>query len=176
MYIFVNILPLLYNVAMAKKQGRRGHQKQQGPRKVIQNRRARHDYELGDSLVVGLQLTGAETKSLRMGHGQLRGAYVTVKENELYLLNGTVNGTSGVPVPEQDQSRTRKLLARRREIDALLEAKTQGRTIVPLEILTAGRYIKLRIAIGKGKKTWDKRQTLRKRDDARDSERAMKNH
>jgi SsrA-binding protein len=111
-----------------------------------------------------------------MGHGQLRGAYVTVKENELYLLNGTVNGTSGVPVPEQDQSRTRKLLARRREIDALLEAKTQGRTIVPLEILTAGRYIKLRIAIGKGKKTWDKRQTLRKRDDARDSERAMKNH
>lgn len=61
-------------------------------------------------MVVGLQLTGAETKSLRMGHGQLRGAYVTTKDDELYLLNGTVNGTSGVPVPEQDQSRTRKLL------------------------------------------------------------------
>ena len=174
MFILVNTSPLLYNGSMAKKQGRRGHQKQQGPRKVIQNRRAHHDYELGDSLVVGLQLTGAETKSLRMGHGQLRGAYVTTKDDELYLLNGTVNGTSGVPVPEQDQSRTRKLLAKRREIDALIAAKTQGRSIVPLEILTGGRYIKLRIAVGKGKKAYDKRASLKKKDEERSIRREIK--
>src|SRR3954463_13504945 len=91
----------------------------------ISNRRARFDYELGDSLVVGLELTGAETKSLRMGHGQLRGAYVTVKENELYLLNSTINGVAGVGISEQDQTRTRKLLAKRREIEALIDAKQQ---------------------------------------------------
>jgi SsrA-binding protein len=98
--------------------------KASGPKR-IQNRRARFDYELGDSLVVGLELTGAEVKSLRMGHGQLRGAYVTVKDNELYLLNGAINGTHAVPLSETEQIRTRKLLAKRREIDALVEAKQQ---------------------------------------------------
>lgn len=148
--------------------------KKQSSQKLIQNRRARFDYELGDSLVVGLQLTGAETKSLRMGHGQLRGAYVTVKDGELYLFNGTINGTHGVAVPESDQARTRKLLAKRKEIDALITAKQQGRTIVPIEIMTGGRFIKLRIAIGKGKKQYDKRQTLKKRDQERESQAAIK--
>lgn len=159
---------------MPKKSARRGHKHQSHQPKAIQNRRARHDYELGDSLVVGLELTGPEVKSLRMGHGQLRGAYVTVKDDELYLLNGTITGTSGVPLTETEQTRTRKLLAKRREIDALIEAKTQGRTIVPLEILTDSRYIKLRIAIGKGKKRWDKRQTLKKRDETRAMQAAIK--
>lgn len=159
---------------MAKKATRRGHKLAGNQTKSITNRRARHDYELGDSLVVGLELTGAETKSLRMGHGQLRGAYVTTKNNELYLLNATIHGTAGVPVPEDIQSRTRKLLAKRREIDALIEAKTQGRTIVPLDILTQGRFIKLRLAVGKGKKNWDKRQTLKKRDDQRTADRALR--
>ncbi|HEY4160627.1 MAG TPA: SsrA-binding protein SmpB [Candidatus Saccharimonadales bacterium] len=142
--------------------------------KSIQNRRARFDYELGDSLVVGLELTGAEVKSLRLGHGSLRGAYVTVKNNELFLLNGTINGTSGIPIAEQDQARTRRVLAKRREIEALIEAKTQGRTIVPLELLTRGRFIKLRIAVGKGKKQYDKRQTLKARDESRQIKRALK--
>ncbi|HSX43018.1 MAG TPA: SsrA-binding protein SmpB [Candidatus Saccharimonadales bacterium] len=142
--------------------------------KSIQNRRARFDYELGDSLVVGVALTGAETKSLRMGHGQLRGAYVTVQNGELYLFNGTINGTHGVPVPESDQSRNRKLLAKRREIEALIAAKQQGRSIVPLELLTGGRFIKLRIAVGKGKKQYDKRQTLKARDQDRESRAALK--
>jgi SsrA-binding protein len=135
--------------------------------KQIVNRRARHDYELGDSLVVGVALTGAETKNLRLGHGQLRGAYVTAKEGELLLINAAINGTSGIPIPEEEQTRSRKLLAKRREIDALIEAKQQGRTIVPLEMLTHGRYIKLRIAIGRGKKHYDKRQSLKKRDQER---------
>lgn len=142
--------------------------------KLIQNRRARHDYELGDSLVVGVELTGREVKSLRMGHGQLRGAYVTVRNGELFLLGSTINGTSGVPLSEQEQMRTRKLLAKRREIDALIAAKQQGRSIVPLELLTAGRYIKLRIAVGKGKRTYDKRQTLKQRDESRAISRAVR--
>ena len=117
--------------------------------------------------MVGLELTGAETKSLRMGHGQLRGAYVTVKDEELFLINATISGTSGIPINEFDQTRARKLLAKKREIASLIAAKQQGRTIVPLEILTGGRFIKLRLSAGKGKKHYDKRQTLKARDDAR---------
>lgn len=142
--------------------------------KRITNRRASHDYELGDSLVVGLELSGAETKALRMGHGQLRGAYVTVKQSELFLINATISGTSGIPINEEDQTRARKLLAKRREIEALMAAKQQGKTIVPLEILTGGRYIKLRLSVGRGKKRYDKRQTLKARDDARRTQAALK--
>jgi SsrA-binding protein len=137
-----------------------------GPRS-ISNRRARFDYELGDSLIVGIELTGAEVKNLRMNHGHLKGAYVTVKDNELLLINATVVGTNGVKIDEADQTRPRKLLAKRKEIDALIAAKQQGRTIVPLDIFTGGRYIKLKIAIGKGKKRYDKRQSLKAKDQTR---------
>jgi SsrA-binding protein len=143
-------------------------------KKTIQNRRARHDYELGDSLVVGLELSGAEVKSLRMGHGQLRGAYVTVKGDELFLINAAINGTNGIPIDEHDQTRARKLLAKRREIDHLVAAKQQGRTIVPLEMLTGGRFIKLRISVGKGKKNYDKRQSLKAKDEKRNMAQALK--
>lgn len=135
--------------------------------KLITNRRARHDYDLEDGLVVGIALTGAETKNLRRGHGQLRGAYVTVKDNNLFLVNATISGSPGIAIEESDQTRARQLLARRREINALIAAKQQGRTLVPLEILTKGRYIKVRIAAGKGKKLYDKRQTLKRRDEQR---------
>ena len=135
--------------------------------KQITNRRARHDYELGDSLVVGISLNGRETKALRMGHGQLQGAYVNVKDEELWLINATIHGTNGIPIADDEKTRTRKLLAKRREIKHLIEAKQQGRTIVPLELLTGGRYIKVRIAVGKGKKAYDKRQTLKQRDASR---------
>lgn len=135
--------------------------------KVIQNRRARFDYELGDSLVVGIELSGAEVKALRLGHGHLRGAYVTVKGDELFLINATITGTHGVAISESDQTRARKLLAKRREIRALIEAKQQGKTIVPLELLTGARFIKLRLAMGRGKKQYDKRQALKRRDEQR---------
>ncbi|HET9174330.1 MAG TPA: SsrA-binding protein SmpB [Candidatus Saccharimonadales bacterium] len=148
--------------------------KKKAQSKQITNRRARYDYELGDSLVVGIELLGAETKALRLGHGQLRGAYVTVKGTELYLMNATISPSTGIPIPEADQTRARKLLAKRREITSLIEAKQQGRTIVPLEMLTQGRFIKLRIAIGKGKKAYDKRQTLKKRDEDRTIRAALK--
>ncbi|TXG76346.1 SsrA-binding protein SmpB [Patescibacteria group bacterium] len=144
----------------------------------IINRRARFDYELSDDLVVGLELTGAETKSLRRGHGQLRGAYVTVKDSarggELWLINASITGDNGIVISDTDKTRARKLLAKRREIDALIAAKQQGRTIVPLELLTRGRYIKLRISVGKGKKHYDKRETIKRRDTDRQTKAELK--
>lgn len=153
---------------MAKK----NHKKK--PSGQITNRRARHDYELDDSLVVGMALSGAETKALRLGRGQLQGAYVTVKDGELWLLNATISGTTGIPIDETKQTRSRKLLAKRREIEQLVAAKQQGKTILPLSILTNGRYIKLRIAVGKGKKLYDKRQVLKKRDETLQINTALK--
>jgi SsrA-binding protein len=153
--------------------GKKKSKKPSAP-KAISNRRARHDYELGDSLVAGLELTGAETKSLRMGHGHLRGAYVTVKGNELFLINATIAGSSGIPIVDTETTRARKLLVKRRQIEAMLDAKQQGNTIVPLEILTGGRYIKLRIAIGRGKKLYDKRHALKTRDEERTIKREVK--
>lgn len=142
--------------------------------KVISNRRARHDYDLGDGLVAGIELSGAETKSLRMGHGHLRGAYVTVKQDELFLINATIAGTNGIPIDETEQTRARKLLIKKRERDALMAAKQQGQTIVPLEILTGTRYIKVRIAVGRGRKQYDKRQALKARDGKRSIDAAVK--
>lgn len=148
--------------------------KKQAQTRSITNRRARFDYELGDSLVVGLQLSGAEVKNLRMGHGQLRGAYVTLKDGELWLINTTINGTSSIPISESDQTRARKILAKKREILALAEAKQQGKTIIPLDLLTGGRYIKLRISVARGKKKYDKRQALKARDESRNIAQALK--
>ncbi|MBX4201343.1 SsrA-binding protein SmpB [Candidatus Saccharibacteria bacterium] len=136
---------------------------------TITNRRARFDYELGESLVVGLELTGAETKALRLGHGQLRGAYVNVLNNELWLVGAQITSTKGVPIAEDEVIRSRKLLAKRKEIDSLISARQAGNTIVPLEVLTRGRYIKLRIAVGRGKKTYDKRETIKRRQQEREA-------
>jgi SsrA-binding protein len=140
----------------------------------IVNRRARYDYELGDSLVVGLELSGAETKALRMGHGQLRGAYVNVLNDELWLVGAQITSSRGVPISEDQQNRSRKLLAKRREIDRLIAARQAGNTIVPTELLTRGRYIKLRIAVGRGKKRYDKRETIKRRQQEREANRSIR--
>ena len=135
---------------------------------TIANRRARFDYKLGDSLVVGIALTGAETKALRYNHGQLHGAYVTVKNDELWLVNAQIMPSAGIPIDEPGQTRSRKLLAKRKEIEKLIAAKQQGNTIIPLELLTRSRYIKLRIATGRGKKRYDKRETIKRRQQERE--------
>lgn len=154
---------------MAKKKSA-GHQT-----KKITNKRAKFDYDLGDSFVAGLSLTGAETKALRMGHGHLRGSYVTVNNNELYLLNATITGFKGVKLDETEQTRTRKLLMKRREIDALIEQKNQGKSIIPTELLTGGRYIKLRLGVGVGRKKYDKRELIKKRDTQRNQAVELRN-
>lgn len=141
---------------------------------MIVNRRARFDYTIGDTYIVGLVLSGRETKALRLGQGQLTGSYVTIKDNQLLLINALISGTSGIPIDEQDKTRSRRLLAKRREINHLIQAKVQGRTIIPLELLTQGRYIKLKIAIAQGKKNYDKRQTLKARSEQRQIDNAVK--
>lgn len=150
---------------MAKKKRRAG---------AITNRRARFDYHIEDGYVVGIELTGAEAKSLRLGRGQLNGAYVVVKDNQLYLINATITGDHRIRIAEAEQTRARRLLAKRREIDALIEQKKQGRTIVPLELHTTGRYVKLRIASARGKKRYDKRETIKKRTQDREARRLMR--
>lgn len=144
--------------------------------KQISNRRARHDYDLGDSLVVGIALSGAETKALRRGHGHIRGSYVNVKDGELWLFNATINGDGAVKIPEEEQTRNRKLLAKRGQINDLIAAKQQGQTIVPLELLTHGRFVKVRIAAGRGRKKYDKRELIKKRDQDRDNNQQLKAH
>ncbi len=144
--------------------------------KKIQNRRARFDYDLDDSIIAGLVLNGREVKSLRMGHGHLRGAYVTVKDGELWLINATITGFSGGKLDEAEQTQPRKLLVKKKELDKLVAEKQQGRTIVPLELLTKSRFIKVKIAVGKGKKRYDKRQVLKARDDKRASQGELKSH
>lgn len=143
-------------------------------KKNISNKRARYDYDLGDSLVVGIELTGAETKALRKGQGHIKGAYITVKDNQLWLLNSTITGDNQVRVPEEEQTRTRRLLAKRKEIDQLIAEKQRGMNLIPTEILNHSRYIKLRLGIGRGKKNYDKRATIKKREDNIAAERAMR--
>ena len=143
---------------------------------TVINRRARFDYELGDDLVVGIALTGQETRAARDNHVQLKGSFVSLKDNELWLNNASFSlklnqkGEAGRTV----DTAPRKLLASRKQIDSLSASKQQGMTIVPTKLLTSGRFIKLVIALGKGKKRYDKRETLKRRDQERDAKRALK--
>lgn len=141
---------------------------------AIVNRRARYDYELGDELVVGLSLNGREVRAARLGHVQLRGGYVNIKSGEMWLNNASfsvINNEKGETNARTVDDAPRKLLAKKREIEQLEAAKKQGMSIVPTKLLTSGRFIKLVIALGKGKKNYDKRQTIKRRDQERDSKR-----
>ena len=148
--------------------------KKKPQQKKIQNSRARFDYELKDDYLCGIVLNGRETKALRLGHGQLKGAFVNIKDGELWLNNMTITGRNGLPIDTDEQTRARKLLAKQREISQLIAAKQQGLTIVATEVLTRTRFIKVRIAVGRGKKQYDKRATLKKRDDDRNVRRELK--
>jgi len=143
---------------------------------AIVNRRASFDYALDEDLKVGIVLTGREARAARDGRVQLKGAFVTIRNNELWLNNSSfslVLNTKGISDATVDTS-PRKLLASRKQIDDLAERKQAGMSIVPLRLLTHGRYIKLVIALGKGKKNYDKRHDIKKRDQARDSARELK--
>lgn len=144
---------------------------------AVVNRRARFDYELGDELTVGLNLSGPDVRAARDGHVQLKGAYVQIRDKELWLQGASFSiklNEKGQPGARTIDDSPRKLLAHRKQIEALIASKAQGNTIVPLRLLTNGRYIKLVIAVGKGKKNYDKRETLKRRDQERDAQRAIK--
>ena len=122
---------------------------------VTVNRRARYDYTLGDELVVGMSLFGPEVRSIRDHHVQLKGSFVTIRNGELWLNNLTLGA---------DTARNIKLLATKKQIASLEREKVAGSTIVPVKLLGGSRYIKLVIAVGRGKKKHDKRETIKKRD------------
>lgn len=122
---------------------------------VVVNRRAHYDYELGDELSVGMCLAGPEVRAIRDHHVQLKGTFVTIRNNELWLNNLTLGA---------ENIQNIKLLATKKQIAALAKEKVAGSTIVPVRLLGGSRYIKLVIAIGKGKKKYDKRETIKKRD------------
>ncbi len=146
------------------------------PRAIV-NRRARFDYALEDELTVGLSLTGPEVRAARDGHVQLKGSFVTIRNNELWLNNASFSlklNQKGVVGARTIDTEPRKLLAHRKQIDALTIRKKDGMTIVPTRLLTQGRFIKLVIALGKGKKNYDKRETLKRRDQEREANRAIK--
>lgn len=125
------------------------------PDMVTVNRRARFDYELGDELTVGMVLGGPEVRLIRDHHVQLKGSFVTIKDGELWLNNLTLGA---------ENVRNIKLLATRKQIVGLMREKVAGSTIVPVRLLGGARHIKLVIAVGKGKKKYDKRETIKKRD------------
>jgi len=151
--------------------------KKKKPTHAIVNRRARFDYELGDEIIAGLVLTGPEVRAARDGHIQLRGSYVTVKDGELWLNNASfslkLNQPGQVGARSIDTT-IRKLLASHKQIEALTEQKHKGMSIIPVKLLTNGKYIKLVIALGKGKKKYDKRETLKRRDQERESKQSIK--
>ena len=145
--------------------------------KAVLNRRARFDYELGEEIVAGLALTGPEVRAARDGHVQLKGTFVTIRNNELWLNNASFSiklNQKGVIGARTIDTEPRKLLASRKQIDSLAARRKEGMSIVPTKLLTTGRFIKLVIALGKGKKNYDKRETLKRRDQAREANRAIK--
>ena len=151
--------------------------KQRAAPSAVLNRRASFDYELGDELVVGLALTGPEVRAARDGHIQLKGTFVTIRNNELWLNNASFSirlQQRGEPGARTIDTEPRKLLASRKQIDMLAICKKEGLSIVPTKLLTTKRYIKLVIALGKGKKRYDKRETMKRRDQSREAARAIK--
>lgn len=165
---------ICYNGPMAKPK-----KSSSRPTAPIINRRARFDYELGDEIIAGLVLTGPETRSARDGHVQLKGAYVTIRSGELWLNNASF----GLKVTERGVSNhrsidtsPRKLLVSKKQLELFKAHKKEGMTIVPTKLLTNNKYIKLVIALGKGKKRWDKRETIKRRDLDREHKKSVRLH
>jgi SsrA-binding protein len=148
--------------------------KETGRKMIAQNKKARHDYHILDTFEAGLVLTGTEVKSLRLGRASLVDGFAQLDDGEAWLHN--------VHIPEYTQGtwtnhaarRKRKLLLHRAEIDKLLQ-KTQetGHTVVPLALYFKDGRAKVEIALAKGKKEYDKRQTLREKQDRREADRAI---
>ncbi|NJP53426.1 SsrA-binding protein SmpB [Streptomyces sp. SBST2-5] len=148
--------------------------KEKGRKLIAQNKKARHDYHIIDTYEAGLVLTGTEVKSLRQGRASLVDGFVQLTDHEAWLHNVHVPEYSQGTWTNHSARRKRKLLLHREEIDKL-EAKAQetGHTIVPLSLYFKDGRAKIEIALAKGKKEYDKRQTLREKQDRREAERAM---
>lgn len=161
---------------MAKK--KRGAAAQDTPsedRVVTRNRRAYHDYHIGDTIEAGLVLTGSEIKSIRDGKITISEAYVRVIDGELWLIGAHISPYEHGAYANHDPDRNRKLLAHRRQIEDLAEqVDRKGMTLVPLMVVLRRGRAKLVIGVARGKRLYDKRQTERERDAKRSIDRAIR--
>lgn len=143
---------------------------------VADNRKARHDYFIDESYEAGIVLTGSEIKSIRAGRINLRGSYARVVNDEIWLYDTHISpyDQSG-KYNNHEPTRPRKLLLHRREISRILgQVERQGFTLVPLRLYFKGRNAKIDLGLARGKKLYDKRDDIAKREAKRDIERAMK--
>ncbi len=144
-------------------------------RVVCRNRRARHEYDLFDQLECGIQLCGSEVKSIRANKISIEEAYVRVKDDGVWLIGCDIAEYPQANVWNHDRQRQRKLLMHRREVRKFAEAAAQkGLTLIPLEVYFERGLVKVKIAVAKGKKLHDKRESLKKRDDQKVIQQALR--
>lgn len=140
---------------------------------LAKNRRARYDYDLTETLVAGIALSGPEVKSIKNGHISLKGSYVSIDNGELYLLNAHVSPYKFASDQENDETRPRKLLVHKKELERLIGLKQNGLAMVPTAVGLQRGLVKVEVGVGRGLKRFDKRESKRKRDATRDIERAQ---
>ncbi|MFA5109290.1 MAG: SsrA-binding protein SmpB [Patescibacteria group bacterium] len=137
---------------------------------LAQNRKANFDYELLDKYEAGLVLFGHEVKAVRAGQVSLKGSFISIRtkngKTELYLVGCQISPYKNAgPLPDYNQTRERRLLLKREEIRQLLGKKqTEGLTLIPLKIYTNHSFLKLEFAVARGKKKYDKRESIKKRE------------
>lgn len=143
---------------------------------LIDNRKATFDYAILEEIEAGIELLGQEVKSLRAGHGSLKGARVVARGGEAYLVGATIPPWQVANAPKSyDPERSRRLLLSRKEIAHIASAEGEkGLTTVPLKVYNEGRNLKLLIAIARGKKKEDKRASIREREEKRSIRRTLK--
>jgi SsrA-binding protein len=142
---------------------------------VCQNRKAYHDYTIEETIEAGIRLLGTEVKSLREGKANLKDSYVLIKNSEVFLLNCHISPYTHGNIMNHDPLRTRKLLLHRNEIERLRgKAQQKGYTLIPLKIYFKGSYAKVEVGFAKGKRQYEKRDTIREREAKRAIERVMK--
>lgn len=144
---------------------------------LIQNKKAFFNYEITEKFTAGVELFGFEVKSIRGKKGQLEGAYITVRGGEAYLIGANIPAYQPKNAPEDfDPLRNRKLMLTKKEIKILADTEAKkGLTIVAIAMYNGGRKIKLEIGIARGKKEFDKRETIKKRETDREIRRTLKN-
>lgn len=141
----------------------------------ILNRRARHDYQLFESFEAGIALKGSEVKSIKQGRGDLTASFVRIKNDEAWLIGANIPLYGTAPAAGYDPLLDRKLLLHKEQLVSVnTKSKQQKLTLVPLSLYTKGNLIKVRVALGRGKKQYEKREAKRRRDIQRDVERDLK--
>jgi SsrA-binding protein len=145
-----------------------------GRKIIVSNRKARHDYSILDTYEAGIALTGTEVKSLRLGRASLLDAFATIDDGEMYLRNMHIPEYVQGSWTNHEPRRVRKLLLHREEIERLIgKTKESGLTLVPLALYFSAGKVKVEIALARGKRSYDKRQDLAKRDADREVSRAL---